>query len=184
VSGSRSDNSSVSQFGHTGFQIASGSRNPKIPSGHLPTSDLVLNNHAWSSRNQEFAMLYPAPMNRVRVSDRDGEFIVVRVDHSACLVDLWPAPDGEVVERNVAFALLSASSEPDLAPHFRMTSTLDAMNGILASSWVSIHVSRLAITDLRDLMRDTQLIIGATQELIAESDRVIAGAARFWDPTL
>lgn len=126
----------------------------------------------------------PSVFDRVRVSDRNGEFIIVRIDHLARIVDLISTLEGKAFEINVPFNLLSES--PSFAPmdskanaRFWSAETHKLLESSSENLRASIKATRTSLTgnaQLRDMLRTTFEMVRNSRQRITESDRVIARA--------
>lgn len=134
-------------------------------------------------------MRYPLLFDKVRVNGRNGEFIIVRVNQSASIVDLCSTLEGTAVDTNVPFNTLSHSSGLDPATSgssieceaSETNNILDSCSANLRASRKTARASRCATAELRELVHDTLKIIRATQDCIIESDEIIA-RSRFGCP--
>lgn len=122
-------------------------------------------------------MHFPFLSTRVRVNGRDGEFVIVRVDHSVSEADLCPVTGTAEIERNVPFNLLH--SAPEYLPaefHVNTRDRLAAASHAMESCRAQIASSHAAVATLRNLLSTTLESIHASQLRIVESDRIIARA--------
>lgn len=114
-------------------------------------------------------MYSPTVSNRVRVSGREDDFIVVRVDHAASVADLCPMVGDTAFEEDVPFHLL----EFDDTPSFIHEDRLAAGRAVLDSSHLVLCRSHAAVADLMDLIAGTMDAIRTSRSLIARSDHII-----------
>jgi hypothetical protein len=122
-------------------------------------------------------MRTPGVFDRVRVSGQDGDFMVVRVDSLARVADPFALVD-LTIETNLSFILLSPPREPagidaDFSIH---DGRLAVARDVLRSTYAHLNRSNHAIADLRDSIESTLCAIRTSQQLIAESDGIIARA--------
>ena len=119
-------------------------------------------------------MQYPCVFDRVRVSGRDGQFVIVGVDQFASLVDICPQSGSAALERGIPFDHLSVWTDPMSVDSGAATSILASMRDTLYSSSVQVAASYRSVDELKNLVQATQDRIGIAQQQIIESDRLIA----------
>ena len=123
-------------------------------------------------------MYYPIIGERVRVSGRRDEHVVVSTDYTACAAEISPQADGTASKESVPFSLLLETTASEVAQNksHAIASRVDASYQVLHSSREHIDRGRFLITDSRNLMFKTGEVIRASQQLIHRSDLVIARA--------
>ena len=123
-------------------------------------------------------MFYPLVRERVRVSDREDEYIILRVDRAASVADIQLLADPEAVENGVPFRSLSSAGEapaPIVGAHSR-DGWLAAHRNLLCTADAQMHQSYALLAQLQESLLKTMESIRTSRQRIHASDRLIARA--------
>ena len=118
-------------------------------------------------------MYYPSVGERVRVRGREGEFIVVSVNHAAYAADIHLQTHPTTVEKNVRFEVLAGLREIGPLP---LGSYHRHSRRLLRSTREQMARAHILFADIQDSILATLHSIRISQQRIQESDRVIARA--------
>jgi hypothetical protein len=123
-------------------------------------------------------MYYPAVGDRVSMSGCVDEYIVVRADYSACVGDICLLADRAAIQESVPFRLLFEVIEFEYARSeaYSWESQLWVIRQLLRSSQAHVDKGRVLISDIQSSIFATLQAIHSSEELIDESDRLIARA--------
>lgn len=119
----------------------------------------------------------PSVFKRVRVSGREGDYVVVRVDQPASVVDLLAIADPIFIERGVPFKLLdSCDIEPIPSAAYVHDSRVEDVRDLLNTSRALVLHSQVVLAEIHESVRATMQAIVLSQNLIVEADRAIGRA--------
>ncbi len=123
-------------------------------------------------------MFYPTKGQRVRVSGHSQEHVIVSADDTASVAEISLRADGKTINERVPFNLLLATSELDSAQRAAdaLASRIAANHRALQDSWEHIHQGSLLLAESQNSLSRTWAIIRSSQQLIYQSDLVIARA--------
>ena len=123
-------------------------------------------------------MSSPAVLDQVRASGRGDDFVVVRVDHLAPVVNICHPVEKPSVEKPAPSSPLSGEWESHVPETVSSVhdQRIAVVQDVLRSTFVHLNKSHHAIADLKNLIRATVRAIEVSQQMIVESDGVIARA--------
>lgn len=123
-------------------------------------------------------MFYPLIYERVRLSDRADEYIVLSVDHAARVADIHLLDNPKAIESRVPFGQLSAAGDSDLAPDGACTHErwVSATQCRLRSADAHMRQSSVLLADLHSVLLTTMEAIRTSQNCLVASDRLIVRA--------
>jgi hypothetical protein len=120
-------------------------------------------------------MYCPILHENVRLSHHTHNFTVMRVDYTACVVDLHSPTDNEAIRKDVPFRMLFAapritSSQPPPTWQDCVATTRE----IVLSTRIRVAASALQLVDAEHSLRVTCDVIRQSRLAIQASDRIIA----------
>lgn len=123
-------------------------------------------------------MYYPTIGDRVRLSGRRNEYVVVSADYTTGLAAIRLQTDGGSIEESASLGLFFESTSFDCAQDGARAHTDRIASGkqMLRSSRALIDCQRALIADWQDTIFATSEVIRISQRLIYRSDLVIARA--------